>query len=256
MLCLGRKKSNRHALPAGAPAERLAALVLDAVQPKKVGDLEFFEAPRGVPLAERLSPAAPQERVVSGCVAEVERRDGDVLAGDEIDQRRQALADQSTHPVIHEPFQQFAARREFRDSRRLAAAAEHMKTEGMERADLGAFQVRRQPVADFRGSLPVEGEDQDLSGSHALVPHQVGDFPRDHGCLPCSCAGEDQSRVLVRGDRIRLFVCRSVAQVMGRCLNRLSLGGDEEVVRFSPCRVEARLGPQGPQAVERGRSAR
>ena len=62
--------------------------------------------------------------------------------------------------------------------------------------------------------------------------------------------------MLVRGDRVRLFVCRGVAQVVGRCSNRISLGGDEEVVRFSACRVEAGLGPQGPQAVERGRSAR
>ncbi len=68
---------------------------------------------------------------------------------------------------------------------------------------------------DLGCSFPVEGQYQYFLGINFLVADEIGNFSGDYRSLSGSGAGQDESNVLVRGNRVCLFVRQFVLQNSG-----------------------------------------
>ena len=98
----------------------------------------------------------------------------------------------------------------------------------MERADGCALEISWQAVPDLVCSLRVEGQYQDFFRINSLVADEIGNFSGDYRSLSGSGAGQYKSNVLVRGNRVCLFVRKRVIQnARGRGPNSPCLPPDE-----------------------------
>lgn len=85
----------------------------------------------------------------------------------------------------------------------------------MKRADVCALEITWQAVPDLSRSFPVEGQYKDFFRINSLVADEIGNFACDDRSLSGSGSGQDESNVLVRGNRVGLFVRQPVIQNAG-----------------------------------------